>query len=63
MVQVWQGCGLTVINYGKAVVLLSHTVLDSGIIFILALAEEEDFTKYIPQSEFIDDYGKVSFNI
>jgi len=29
---------------------------------ILALAEEEDFTKYIPQPEFIDDYGKVSFN-
>ncbi|KAL9961377.1 hypothetical protein ACROYT_G030301 [Oculina patagonica] len=23
-----------------------------------ALAEEEDFTKYIPQPEFIDDYGK-----
>ena len=25
-----------------------------------ALAEQEDFTKYIPQPEFIDDYGKVS---
>ena len=53
-------CGLTVIDFVKVVVLLSHTVRDSGIILILALAEEEDFTKYIPQPEFIDDYGKVS---
>lgn len=42
--------------------ILFYTVLDSGIILISALAEEEDFTKYIPQPEFIDDYGKVSFN-
>ena len=41
--------------------LLSH-ILDSSIILILALAEEEDFTKYIPQPEFIDDHGKVSFS-
>lgn len=46
-----------------AVLILFYTVLDSGIVYISALAEEEDFTKYIPQPEFIDDYGKVSFNI
>lgn len=43
--------------------LLSLTVLDSGDILISALAEEEDFTKYIPQPQFIDDYGKVSFSM
>ena len=43
-------------------IIIILTVLDCCIILILALAEEEDFTKYIPQPEFIDDYGKVGFS-